>query len=164
MEASLVDNLRNYQGAIFLAPEEADAVVGHVLHLAAQVMGARTNARIAGLDPIAVTPSRRQNGIRSPLMARGLEECGHKGYHVVVGLRLPACCPRLGSAVAAASAYTARSADWARPSGQLSTLLVGSGGGEVRSAPEFPETWHAGRHPAQEIGSRGQRPEDEPGR
>lgn len=70
--------------------------MGHLLLLADHVIGPRTNPRIAGPGQIVVTPSRHRNGIRSHLVARGLEECRRKGYQGAVVLRHPAYYPPLG--------------------------------------------------------------------
>src|SRR5262245_53426931 len=95
-DARLVDMSRGSSGAISLVALEARDVVGDILFTAARIAGGAADARVAGLGPMAVTPSRQRNGIGSELVQRGLEECHRQGYEAVVVVGHPGYYPRFG--------------------------------------------------------------------
>jgi putative acetyltransferase len=152
-EASLVERLRGSEGAISLVAEEAGVVVGHILFSAARIVGTRTAVRVAGLGPMAVSPSRQRSGIGSALVERGLEECRRYGYEAVVVLGHPEYYPRFGFRRASRFGLRCQfdAPDEAFMALELSPGALSSGG-EVRYAPEFSEEPGDGRHAFDQAG------------
>jgi putative acetyltransferase len=150
-EAALVDRLRGSSGSISLVATEAGRVVGHILFTAAMIKGPGAGVRVAGLGPMAVTPSRQRDGIGFELVLQGLEECGRGGFEAVVVVGHPLYYPRFGFHRGSTFGLRCRfdvpdevfMAAEPRP-GAL------TGGGEVRYAPEFSEAWAWGRHSAEQ--------------
>jgi putative acetyltransferase len=93
-EASLVDRLRGSVDCISLVAAEGGCVVGHILFTAARVVG--EHVRVAGLGPMAVSPSRQRGGVGSVLVLRGLEACRRAGYEAVVVVGHAGFYPRFG--------------------------------------------------------------------
>ncbi|MBM5812316.1 MAG: N-acetyltransferase [Gammaproteobacteria bacterium] len=93
-EADLVDRLRGSPGSISLVATEANGMAGHILFTPARVEG--NPVRVAGLGPMAVSPSRQRSGIGSALVLRGLEECRRAGYQAVVVVGHAEYYPRFG--------------------------------------------------------------------
>jgi putative acetyltransferase len=136
----LVDRLRGSSGCICLVAIEAGAVVGHILFSGAQIVEGRTDARVAGLGPMAVLPSRQRCGIGSELVRRGLEACRRDGYGAVVVVGHPGYYPRFG--FRRGSSFGLRCQfDVADAVFMAVELRPGalSGGGELHYAREFSE-------------------------
>jgi len=139
-EASLVDRLRGSAGSISQVAEEAGVVVGHILFTAARIHGARTEVQVAGLGPMAVSPSRQLQGIGSKLVERGIEECQRQGYEVIVVIGHPTYYPRFGFRRGSSFGLRCKfdAPDEAFMAVELRPGAL-SGGGEVRYPPEFSE-------------------------
>ena len=139
-EARLVDRLRGSSGSISLVAVEAGTVLGHILFTAVNLEGERPAVRVAGLGPMAVSPSRQRSGIGSALVEQGLEECRRAGYEAVVVVGHPRYYPRLG--FRRCSSFGLRCQfdvpDEVFMAVELNPDVL-SGGGEVRYPPEFSE-------------------------
>ena len=95
-EARLVGALREQASPLVsLVAEEDGAILGHVLFSPVTLSG-HPNLRIMGLAPMAVVPSRQQQGIGSSLVRAGLDRCRAIGAGAVVVLGHPAFYPRFG--------------------------------------------------------------------
>src|SRR5687768_15403014 len=84
-EVQLIENLqRDGDVLASLAAVDGDEIVGHILFspLELSVNGARIAA--AALAPMAVTPSRQNQGIGSKLVIRGIEEMKSAGYAAII--------------------------------------------------------------------------------
>jgi putative acetyltransferase len=140
-EASLVDRLRGSAGSISLVATDVGGVVGHILFTAVRIIGAGALVRVAGLGPMAVTPSRQRNGIGSELVLHGLEECRREGYEAVVVVGHPDYYPRFGFRRGSGFGLSCQF-DVPDEVFMAAELHAGalSGGGEVRYSPEFSET------------------------
>jgi putative acetyltransferase len=121
-----------------LVATEADAVVGHVFFMAAQLVGGKTPARGASLGPMAVTPSRQRDGIGSALVLHGLEERRRAGYGAVVLVGHPEYYPRFGFRRGSSFGLSCQFEvpDEVFMATELNPGAL-SGGGTVRYAPEF---------------------------
>jgi putative acetyltransferase len=97
VEGHLTDQLRT-EGAVLmsLVAEEAGDIVGHILfsRVAIEPQGGRLPAAILG--PVAVVPTKQNQGIGSALVRRGLDECASIGINAVVLVGHPAYYPRFG--------------------------------------------------------------------
>jgi putative acetyltransferase len=94
-EAALVDALReNGKLTLSLVAVIEGEIVGHILFTDIEMEPGGAEARILGLAPMAVLPSRQGRGIGSALVSRGLEDCRELGYRGVVVLGHPAFYPR----------------------------------------------------------------------
>jgi putative acetyltransferase len=95
-EARLVDALREQASPLVsLVAEEDGAVLGHIL-FSPVTLSSHEELRIMGLAPMAVAPSRQQQGIGSALVRAGLDRCRALGAGAVVVLGHPAFYPRFG--------------------------------------------------------------------
>ena len=95
-EADLVDALRReVRPLVSLVAERDGSVVGHILFSPVSLEG-RSDLRIMGLAPMAVTPDRQRSGIGSALIRAGLDECRRLGFSAVVVLGHPEYYPRFG--------------------------------------------------------------------
>jgi putative acetyltransferase len=86
-EVQLIENLqRDGDVLASLVAVDGDEIVGHILFspLELSVNGARIAA--AALAPMAVTPSRQNQGIGSKLVIRGIEEMKSAGYAAIIVL------------------------------------------------------------------------------
>jgi len=100
-EAVLVNELReDGVHCISLVAEEAPLVVGHILFSPVELVGNDPDVRLAGLGPMAVTPSLQESGVGSLLVTEGLKRCLAEGYDAVVVLGYPEYYPRFGFAPA----------------------------------------------------------------
>ncbi|MDF7825621.1 N-acetyltransferase [Pontiellaceae bacterium B12227] len=94
-EADLVEALRDGEKVIVaLVAEEERAVVGHILFSHASIDG--SNAKVAGLAPMAVLPEYQNQGIGTLLAQEGLDECLSQGYDAVIVLGHTDYYPRFG--------------------------------------------------------------------
>lgn len=140
VEALLVDRLRGSRGSISLVATESDNVVGHILFTAARLVSEGARLRLAGLGPMAVTPSLQNRGIGSKLVERGLEECRRIGYEAVVVVGHPSFYPRFGFRRGSSFGLSCQF-DVPDEVFMAAELTPGSlsGGGEVHYPPEFSE-------------------------
>ncbi|MEI6892200.1 MAG: N-acetyltransferase [Pontiella sp.] len=84
-EADLVEALRTGEKVIIsLIAEKDQTTVGHIMFSIASIDGSQ--AKIAGLAPMAVLPEYQNQGIGSELMREGLDECLSTGYDAVIVL------------------------------------------------------------------------------
>lgn len=94
-EADLVEALRDSgEVLISLVAVEDHTLVGHIMFSCASIDG--SDAKIAGLAPIAVEPEYQNNGIGSLLVQEGLDECLSLGYDAVMVLGSGDYYPRFG--------------------------------------------------------------------
>jgi putative acetyltransferase len=70
---------------VSLVADEDGDIVGHVLFSPVTLAG-HADARIMGLAPMAVMPSKQRRGIGSMLARAGLDACRHLGFDAVVVL------------------------------------------------------------------------------
>ena len=95
-EARLVDALRTEAPrAISLVAESNGEIVGHILFSPVMLENHPT-APVLGLAPMAVNGPRRNQGIGSLLVEKGLQACRAKGAGAVVVLGHPEYYPRFG--------------------------------------------------------------------
>jgi putative acetyltransferase len=95
-EADLVDALRGQASPIVsLVAECADTIVGHIMFSPVVLMD-HQELTIAGLAPMAVSPSLQRQGIGSALVRAGLEACEASGFVAVVVLGHAEYYPRFG--------------------------------------------------------------------
>ena len=97
-EADLVDRLRQActDSLSWVAEDEDDAVVGHILFTSVVVESAGRRVVGMGLAPMAVRPDRQRQGVGSQLVRRGLEVLRERGCPFVVVLGHPKYYPRFG--------------------------------------------------------------------
>jgi putative acetyltransferase len=94
-EAELVEALRHSGDAIIgLVSEEDREIVGHAMLSKASIDG--SEAKIAGLAPVAVKPEFQNNGIGSLLIREALDECLSLGYDAVIVIGTGDFYPRFG--------------------------------------------------------------------
>lgn len=101
-EARLVDRLRSSGDlAVSLVAEAGGEIVGHVAF-------SRMSApiRALGLAPVAVLPSRQNEGVGSALIREGLARAGKKGWQAVFVLGDNAYYERFGFSAQAASGFS----------------------------------------------------------
>jgi len=95
-EARLVAVLRRQAHPIVsLVAVEDGALVGHIMFSRA-TLSERSDLKIMGLAPMAVTPGRQLRGIGSALVVSGLERCRRLGAGAVVVLGHPEYYSRFG--------------------------------------------------------------------
>jgi putative acetyltransferase len=95
-EADLVDALRQHaRPFLSLVAVDADEVVGHIAFSPVTLVP-YPDVLIAGLAPMAVTPSRQRQGIGSSLVRAGLDEARRLGFGAVVVLGHANYYPRFG--------------------------------------------------------------------
>lgn len=95
-EARLVDALRvDADPCIALVAEDHGRVVGHILFTPV-TLDNHAGLVLMGLAPMAVTASRRREGIGSALVRAGLEACRRAGAGAVFVLGHPGYYPRFG--------------------------------------------------------------------
>ncbi len=98
-EANLVNRIRPFEGVMSLVAVEQDDVLGHILFSPVTLLdeeGNRREIKIAGLAPVAVSPSQQKKGVGSKLILDGLERCKAAGYAGCVLLGHPDYYPRFG--------------------------------------------------------------------
>lgn len=100
-EARLVDRLRDEGYArVSLVAEDDGRVIGHVMFSAVAIQFAIVTPRGAlpalSLAPLAVAPDRQREGVGSALVRRGLDECRHTGWRIVVVIGQPDYYARFG--------------------------------------------------------------------
>lgn len=96
VEADLVDALRQLaQPFLSLVAVDADEVVGHIAFSPVTLVP-YPDLPIAGLAPMAVTPTRQHQGIGSSLVRAGLHEARRLGFGAVVVLGHAGFYPRFG--------------------------------------------------------------------
>ncbi len=98
-EAELVKALLNDESAkpiLSLLAFEKDRAVGHILFTAARLIGARNDATIAILAPLAVVPNAQKQGIGGQLIKTGLRKLSESGVDLVFVLGYPEYYPRHG--------------------------------------------------------------------
>lgn len=95
-EANLVDALRDCGvPLISLVAVTDEKVIGHILF--SPMTDSRGNdIAVAGLAPMAVSPSFQNQGAGSALVKEGLRQCKAAGYQAVVVLGHPDYYPRFG--------------------------------------------------------------------
>lgn len=97
VEANLVNALRNSSCTyISLVAETDENIVGHILFTPVELTGNKSNLKITGLAPMAVSNRFQNKGIGSKLVNAGLEHCKSQGYDAVVVLGHPAYYPKFG--------------------------------------------------------------------
>ena len=95
-EANLVRALREQATPVVsLVAADGDSVVGHIM-FSPVTLSSHPDARIMGLAPMAVAPSRQRQGIGSALVRAGLEECRRLGFIAVVLVGHAEFYPRFG--------------------------------------------------------------------
>ncbi len=96
-EAQLIDALRN-EGVplISLVAEDDEGVCGHIAFTPVAIKGENPGKRLAGLGPMAVSPTRRKQGVGRLLVEEGLKACQKAGYDAVVVLGHADYYPRFG--------------------------------------------------------------------
>ena len=96
-ESNLINSFRD-SGVSFisLVAEEDSRIVGHILFTPVELIGDRTNLKLMGLAPMAVTPNLQRKGIGSQLVKAGLDQCLAHGHDAVVVLGHPDYYPRFG--------------------------------------------------------------------
>jgi putative acetyltransferase len=95
-EANLVELLRTHvSSAISLVAEDDQEVVGHIMFTPVSLSG-YPEASIMGLAPMAVSSQKRNCGIGSALVNKGLEKCRELGVGAVVVLGHSEYYPRFG--------------------------------------------------------------------
>ena len=100
-EAGIPARIRAEGAALVeLVAEDAGEIVGHVLFSLMRCQPARF---IAGLGPLAVSPSRQREGIGSALSRQGGEACRTQGAEAIVVLGHPTYYPRFGFSAEAAA-------------------------------------------------------------
>lgn len=98
-EADLVNRLRELEGSVSLVASIENEIVGHILFSRVRLVkgdGHRDDLEIAGLAPMAVSPSHQRSGIGKKLIESGLGECKRRGYQACVLLGHPGYYPRFG--------------------------------------------------------------------
>ncbi len=104
-EAELVEVLRERaKPLISLVAEDEGAIAGHILFTPVTI--ADCDARLFGLAPMAVDPTRQRAGIGSVLVREGLSRCEQLGAAGVVVLGHPGYYPRFGFRPASAFGIT----------------------------------------------------------
>lgn len=95
-EARLIKRLRAQNIALIsLVAEEGHEIIGHIL-FSPVTLAENRSIQMAGLAPMAVTPSWQNQGIGSRLLEHGLACCRNSGYEAVVVLGHPNYYPRFG--------------------------------------------------------------------
>lgn len=100
-EARLVNLIRDSDCECISLVAEIDSdkgsiIVGHILFSPVELSHNRTNIKLMGLAPMAVTPEYQKQHIGSMLVKAGLEQCKMRGYDAVVVLGHPSYYPRFG--------------------------------------------------------------------
>ena len=85
VEPTIVERVRDLEGAFALVAEDAGEIVGHVQFSRAWV----GELPVVALGPIGVTPDRQREGIGTELVAEGLEDARRRGESVVILLGSP---------------------------------------------------------------------------
>jgi len=137
-EASLVDTLRETDGALSLVAVVNDRIVGHILFTSVHIEGQIAGPAV-GLAPMAVLPERQRQGIGSMLVRAGLDACRSAGDTAVVVLGHPDFYPRFGFVPAVTRRLRC---EWpVRPEVfmvmELRPGALTGAGGLVRYRPEF---------------------------
>jgi putative acetyltransferase len=95
-EAKLVCELRKtVKSCISIVAEEKFTIVGHILFTPVLLSG-NSDIKIAGLAPLAVSPTHQCTGIGSKLVGVGLDRCKDQGFVAVVVLGDPNYYHRFG--------------------------------------------------------------------
>jgi putative acetyltransferase len=98
--AELVDDLRSSGSVVVsLVAVENGEIVGHILFSDLPVEARLGVLHAVSLAPMAVLPSRQNQGIGSALVLRGLDLCRERGKAIVVVLGQPGYFPRFGFSV-----------------------------------------------------------------
>ena len=96
VEADLVDALRTAaEPLVSLVADDDGEIIGHILFSPVTLSG-YSDAKIMGLAPMAVHPTKQRHGVGSALIVAGLERCKELGYGAVVVLGHRAYYPRFG--------------------------------------------------------------------
>lgn len=86
-EGYLVDSLRKAAvPMISLVAEEKGALTGHILFTPVSFIDPTPGIALAGLGPMAVSPSWQRKGVGAGLIEEGLKHCREFGYDAVVVL------------------------------------------------------------------------------
>jgi len=95
-EVKLVRALRKtVRSCISIVAEEKFTIVGHILFTPVLLSG-NADTKIAGLAPLAVSPTHQCAGIGSKLVGEGLDRCKDQGFVAVVVLGDPNYYHRFG--------------------------------------------------------------------
>ena len=96
VEADLVDALRTaVEPFVSLVADDDGEIVGHILFSPVTLSG-DSRAKIMGLAPMAVHPTKQRHGVGSALVEAGLGRCKELGYGAVVVLGHRTYYPRFG--------------------------------------------------------------------
>ncbi len=95
-EANLVDALRiQVTPTVSLVAEDQDTIVGHIMLSPVSLLG-QPEIKVAGLAPMAVSPTHQRKGVGSALVRAGLEQCKELDFVAVVVLGHPDYYRRFG--------------------------------------------------------------------